>query len=43
MPEKSQSFGVSRREFLSTTAAAVSAAALPLNATLAQAPAKTVA
>ena len=40
MPEKSQSFGVSRRDFLSTTAAAVSAAALPLNATLAQAPAK---
>jgi tyrosinase len=40
MPKKSQSFGVSRRAFLSTTAAAVSAAALPLNATLAQAPAK---
>src|SRR5262245_15853350 len=38
MPEKS--FGVSRRAFLTTTAAAVSAAALPLDATLAQAPAK---
>ena len=40
MPEKSQPPGVSRRDFLRTTAAAVSAAALPLYATLAQVSAK---